>query len=193
MMKATNTLFPIFLRADRLQILIVGGGSVAEEKLHFLFKNSPDAHVTLVATSISEAVLGYAHQFDITFYHRPYQSSDIEYGDLIIAATDIAPLNESIRKDARSAGKLINVADQPALCDFYLGGVVTKGDIKIAISTNGKSPTLAKRLRQLLENNLPNELNTLADHLHKARPLFGKDFKRKVEELNTLTASLIEN
>lgn len=193
MMEATNTLFPIFLRTDRLRILIVGGGNVAEEKLHFLFKSSPDSHVTLVAPDISEVVLGYKEQYDITFHKREYQSDDILAGDLVIAATDIPELNQSVRLDTRSAGKLINVADTPDLCDFYLGGVVTKGDIKIAISTNGKSPTLAKRLRQLLEINLPDELSVLADHLNKARPLFGKDFKRKVERLNSITETLIEN
>ncbi|SRR5690554_611541 len=192
-MEPTNTLFPIFLRTDRLRILIIGGGSVAEEKLHFLFKNSPDAHVTLVAPSISKTVLGYQDSFDISYHKRKYQSGDIDFGDLVIAATDIPELNQQVRLDARAAGKLINVADKPDLCDFYLGGVVTKGDIKIAISTNGKSPTLAKRLRQLLEINLPDELNTLADHLNRTRSLFGKDFKRKVEKLNSLTASLIEN
>ncbi len=192
-METTNTLFPIFLRADRLKILIVGGGNVAEEKLHFLFKSSPDAHVTLVAPEISEVVMGYAGHHDITFHKREYQSQDIEFGDLVIAATDIKELNQKVRLDTRAAGKLINVADTPDLCDFYLGGVVTKGDIKIAISTNGKSPTLAKRLRQLLEINLPDELSVLADHLNKARPLFGKDFKRKVEKLNSLTETLIEN
>ncbi|MBY5958933.1 bifunctional precorrin-2 dehydrogenase/sirohydrochlorin ferrochelatase [Membranicola marinus] len=192
-MKPTNTLFPIFLRTDRLHILIIGGGSVAEEKLHFLFKNSPDAHVTVVAPEISDAVLTHAGQYDISFHHRKYESTDIELGDLVIAATDRSELNQRVRKDARSAGKLINVADKPDLCDFYLGGVVTKGDVKIAISTNGKSPTLAKRLRQLLEKNLPDELNVLANHLHRVRPLFGSDFKRKVEKLNTLTETLIEN
>ncbi len=192
-MEPTNTLFPIFLRTDRLRILIIGGGSVAEEKLHFLFKNSPDAHVTVVAPEITDVVLDYANNHDITFHHRKYQTADIGCGDLIIAATDLSDLNLQARQDARSAGKLINVADKPDLCDFYLGGVVTKGDVKIAISTNGKSPTLAKRLRQLLEKNLPDELNVLADHLHKVRPIFGTNFKRKVEKLNILTETLIEN
>lgn len=192
-MEHSNTLFPIFLRTDRLRILVVGGGNVAEEKLHFLFKNSPDAHVTVVAPEISELVWSYGTKFDVSYQQRKYLSGDIGLADLIIAATDLPELNQMVRKDARQAGKLINVADKPELCDFYLGGVVTKGDIKIAISTNGKSPTLAKRLRQLLEKNLPDELNTLADHLHKIRPLFGKDFQRKVEKLNSLTETLIEN
>lgn len=192
-MEATNTLFPIFLRTDRLHILIVGGGSVAEEKLHFLFKNSPNAHVTVVAPEISDVVLSYNKHFDISFRHRKYREGDINIGDIVIAATDLPDLNNEVRQDARSAGKLINVADKPDLCDFYLGGVVTKGDVKIAISTNGKSPTLAKRLRQVLERNLPDELNDLADHLNKVRPIFGKNFKRKVEKLNSLTESLIQN
>lgn len=192
-MESTNTLFPIFLRTDRLRILIVGGGSVAEEKLHFLFKNSPDAHLYLVAPKISPVVLSYDKKYDIVFAKRKFQSEDVDQGDLVIAATDLPQVNQQVRKAARDSGKLINVADKPELCDFYLGGVVTRGNVKIAISTNGKSPTLAKRLRQLLEINLPDELNTLTEHLHKVRPLFGKDFKRKVEKLNTLTEALIQN
>src|SRR5680860_1808861 len=121
-MKSTNTLFPIFLRTDRLRLLIIGGGEVAEEKLHFLFKNSPDAHVTVVAPEITDVVLGYADHYDISFHHRKYRAADIELGDLIIAATDLSYLNQQVRQDARSAGKLINVADKPDLCDFYLGG-----------------------------------------------------------------------
>jgi len=192
-MESSNNLFPIFLRTDCLRILIIGGGAVAEEKLHFLFKNSPDAHVTVVAPEITDVIYGYREHHDITFHQRKYQAADIYYGDVIISATDREALNQEVCKDARTAGKLINVADKPDMCDFYLGGVVTKGHVKIAISTNGKSPTLAKRLRQLLERDLPDELNVLADHLHRVRPLFGADFKKKVEKLNTLTETLIEN
>lgn len=192
-MESSNNLFPIFLRTDSLRILIIGGGSVAEEKLHFLFKNSSDAHVTLVAPEITDRIYEYADRYDISFYQRKYQTADISYGDVIISATDLSALNQEVRNDARAVGKLVNVADKPDLCDFYLGGVVTKGHIKIAISTNGKSPTLAKRLRQLLERELPGELNALAEHLNRVRPLFGTDFKKKVEKLNTLTETLIRN
>ena len=86
---------------------------------------------------------------------------------------------------------LINVADKPALCDFYLGGIVTKGDLKIAISTNGKSPTVAKRLRQLFEAILPDTIDELLQNLQTYRQQLKGNFEEKVATLNQLTASLI--
>jgi precorrin-2 dehydrogenase/sirohydrochlorin ferrochelatase len=82
---------------------------------------------------------------------------------------------------------LINVADTPELCDFYLGGVVTKGDLKIAISTNGKSPTLAKRIREMLEEAIPENINDLLENLNKLRKSLKGDFESKVEQLNEIT------
>ena len=87
---------------------------------------------------------------------------------------------------------MVNVADTPDLCDFYLGGIVTKGNVKIAISTNGKSPTTAKRLRQLLEEVIPEDINELVENINKYRETLKGDFEYKVETLNKLTEGLVE-
>ncbi|WP_236975760.1 precorrin-2 dehydrogenase/sirohydrochlorin ferrochelatase family protein [Membranihabitans maritimus] len=192
-MQEPNQLFPIFLRTDRLTILIVGGGNVAEEKLHFLLKSSPNSRIILVAPYISEKIISYSNDYDITFINREYKNEDLKGIDLVIAATNNKEINSYIWTNSKLKGVLINVADTPDLCDFYLGGIVTKGDFKIAISTNGKSPTLAKRLRQLLEKNLPDEINQLAEHLNKVRNIFGDSFETKVKELNRITKNLINN
>lgn len=192
-MQEPNQLFPIFLRTDRLTILIVGGGNVAEEKLHFLLKSSPNSRIILVAPYISEKIISYSNDYDITFINREYKNEDLKGIDLVIAATNNKEINSYIWTNSKLKGALINVADTPDLCDFYLGGIVTKGDFKIAISTNGKSPTLAKRLRQLLEKNLPDEINQLAEHLNKVRNIFGDSFETKVKELNRITKNLINN
>ena len=83
------------------------------------------------------------------------------------------------------------MSDTPDLCDFYLGGIVTKGNIKVAISTNGKSPTMAKRLRQFFEAVLPDEIDDLAKNLNQFRKGIKGDFALKVTKLNTLTKGLL--
>jgi uncharacterized protein len=88
---------------------------------------------------------------------------------------------------------LINVADKPDLCDFYLGSIVKKGDLKIGISTNGKSPTVAKRLKEIFQTNLPDELDITLQQMNKLRNTLGGDFAHKVKELNKATASLVNN
>ena len=84
------------------------------------------------------------------------------------------------------------MADTPDQCDFYMGGIVTKGNLKIGISTNGKSPTLAKRLRQWLEAILPEEIDPLLETLRKYRKTLKNDFEFKVKEMNKVTESLIK-
>lgn len=189
-----NHLYPIFLKAHQLPILVVGGGKVGYEKLFFILKNSPQARVILVATQISKAIrallIGRQHQ--VTLIERPFQQYDVHQKRLVIAATNNRDLNKHIWDIAKSEGVLVNVADTPHLCDFYLGAIVTRGHLKIAISTNGQSPTFAKRFRQLLESALPEELDDLLEQLHAVRDKLTGDFEAKVQALHALTASLVE-
>lgn len=188
-----NQLYPIFLKAQQLPILIVGGGAVGYEKLSFILKNSPRARVILVATHIAPNIhsllLGRTHQ--VTLIERPFQLSDLHYKSLVIVATNIPSLNKGIWQAAKAANILVNVADTPQLCDFYLGAIVTKGNLKVAISTNGKSPTFAKRFRQLLEAALPEEIDSLLENLQAFRQTLEGDFEEKVTALNALTADLV--
>lgn len=189
-----NTLYPVFLKVNQLPILIVGGGYVGYEKISLILKNSPNARVILVATEISSKIrsllVGRVHQ--VTLIERPFQLYDLEQKSLVIVATNNRSLNKYIWSAAKTKGIIVNVADTPLLCDFYLGSIVTKGDLKIAISTNGKSPTFAKRLRQLLENILPEEIEGLLDNMYDFRQSLGVDFERKVKILNALTESLLD-
>ncbi len=190
-----NPLYPIFLKLHELDLLIVGAGEVGHEKLFFMLKNSPKANVTIVAPWVSpkiEALLAENPGHRVTFRRRAFQSTDVVGFQLVIAATNDRSLNESVREAAKSWGALVNVADTPDLCDFYLGAVVTRGDLKIAISTNGKSPTFAKRFRQLLEEALPANTPNLLKNLHSLRSRLTGDFAQKVDRLNDLTASLVD-
>ena len=110
----------------------------------------------------------------------------------MILATDNRNLHETIRKFARSRRILVNVADTPDLCDFYLGSVVTKGNLKIGVSTNGKSPTISKRIREYLEEALPEETNELLDNMNKIRDQIKGDFNEKVKVLNEVTSSWLK-
>lgn len=187
-----NPLYPIFLKLHQLNLLIVGAGTVGYEKLSFILKSSPDAQITVVAPEISKEVWEIATDFpQVQLIQRPYLSDDLRGKNLVIAATDIRKLNQQIQKDAHARGILINVADTPDLCDFYLGSIVTRGDLKVAISTNGKSPTFAKRFRQVLEEILPNDSADLLNNLKQIRDRLKGNFSQKVKALNELTQDLL--
>ena len=110
--------------------------------------------------------------------------------DLVISATDIPDLNIEVHRLAKQKGKLINVADTPDLCDFYLASVVKKGDLKVAISSNGKSPTLTKRMREMLTDVLPEEIDDLLQNLAQIRDQLKGDFEEKVNKLNEITSEM---
>lgn len=186
-----NPLYPIFLKTDQLKILVVGGGEVAEEKLHFLLKSSPDSNVKMVATFYREKTVKLADQFNIERAEKAFDLNDLEGVNIVIAATNYHDVNLNVYQTAKEKGLLVNVADTPNLCDFYMGSIVTKGTVKIAISTNGKSPTLAKRMRQFFEEAIPEDVDELANYLDQYRHTLKGNFEEKVKELNKATQSLI--
>jgi precorrin-2 dehydrogenase/sirohydrochlorin ferrochelatase len=187
-----NHLYPIFLKVHELNILLVGGGFVATEKLEFLLKSSPLAHVTVVSREFRPEFLEVASKAEkVTLIEDIYHEKYLGGKHLVIGATDNKAVNRQIRDEAKERFLLVNIADTPELCDFYLGGIVTKGNLKIAISTNGKSPTTAKRLRQLLEEVLPEEIDDLLENLNAYRATLKGDFEYKVKAMNEITEGLV--
>ena len=187
-----NNLYPIFLRMHQLQTLIVGGGNVALEKLTFLLKSSPNANVVMVTPFFRDEVRAVARQFNIPLIETSYEESFLVDKGLVIATTDNLEVNKQVYRDAKSRNLLVNVADTPELCDFYLGGIVTKGHVKIAISTNGKSPTTAKRLRQFFEEIIPEDINTMVENLNRYRKTLKGNFEEKVNQMNKITQTLMD-
>jgi len=188
-----NELYPVFLKVHQLETLLVGAGNVGLEKLSFLLKSSPRARVTVVSKEFLEEISAIADENpNITLVKRPYDESYLNEKHLVIAATDDVEVNKKVYHDAKKRYLLVNVADTPEYCDFYLGGIVTKGNIKIAISTNGKSPTTAKRLRQLFEEVIPEDINEMVENINKYRDTLKGDFEYKVEALNKLTVGLMK-
>jgi precorrin-2 dehydrogenase/sirohydrochlorin ferrochelatase len=192
-MEDRNNLFPVFLKLEELETLIVGGGNVGLEKLSALLKSSPAAGVTVVAGVIRQEIKDLAAgNKKIKLIERNFRVRDLQYKDLVILATDDQLLHERIRTLTRKKRILTNVADTPTLCDYYLGSVVTKGNIKIGISTNGKSPTIAKRMREFFEETLPADTEMLLANMQQIRDKIKGDFSQKVKVLNDITSSWLK-
>jgi siroheme synthase-like protein len=189
--ESTNNLFPVFVKLEELKLLIVGGGNVGLEKLQTVLQNSPSTAITVVAPEIISAIRELtARHPNIRLLERRYHSQDLEYADIAIVAVNDRAVSETVAREARTRGILVNVADTPDLCDFYLGSVVRRGSLKIAISTNGKSPTIAKRLKEEIGNMIPDEMDTVLDNMQTIRTHLNGDFADKVRRLNELTSVL---
>lgn len=186
-----NPLFPAFLKLENLRVLLVGGGNVGLEKLTAILRNSPETAVTVVSiTMLAELRELAARHPRIRLMERAYAEADLDAHDIVFAATDDPALHRVIKAAARQRRLLVNVADTPALCDFYLSSVVVKGQLKVAVSTNGKSPTVGKRLRAVLEETLPEELDEVLEQMTIIRNRLAGDFANKVKSLNAVTAEL---
>jgi siroheme synthase-like protein len=188
-----NSLFPIFLKLENLRLLIVGGGYVGMEKLSAILQNSSATKIKLVATVISDEIKSVAKNHpNITLIEKAYEVTDINDVDVVFAAINDPTVSKRIAADSKNKGILVNAADKPELCDFYLSSVVQKGNLKIAISTNGKSPTVGKRIKEMLQDCLPEEIDELIDNIQAIRNTLTGDFNDKVNKLNELTKGLVE-
>ncbi len=191
---STNHLFPVFLKLEELHVLLVGGGNVALEKLNAIVANAPATAVQIVSIKVSAEIKELATQFgNITIVEKAFAPPDLDDKDIVVVAVNNKETSATIRQLAKQKKLLVNVADTPDLCDFYLGSIVHKGNIKIAISTNGKSPTMAKRLKEVLQHTIPHEVNDIADNLSIIRNRLNGNFAAKVKKLNAITNVLVEN
>lgn len=144
-----SNLFPMFLKLEAKRCLVVGAGNVGEPKIGGLVDTG--ALVRVIALRASEMVQGWARDGKISLELRAFVADDLKGAFLAVAATASRALNESIYRAAQRRGVLCNVVDDPEYCDFYYPAVVRRGDLQIAISTNGRSPSLSQKLRQQLE------------------------------------------
>ncbi|HTB06072.1 MAG TPA: TSUP family transporter [Bacteroidia bacterium] len=191
MKTSENKLFPVFLKLEKFRVLIVGGGKVALEKVTAVLQNSPATQITLVGTTISEEItaIGKEHS-NLTIHQRPFRVEDLNEKDFVIVAVNNKETSKDIRLEAAKRKIITNVADTPEQCDFYLGSIVQKGNVKIAVSTNGKSPTMAKRIKETLDENFPEEIDGVITNFSKLRTYLSGDFAKKVRQLNDITLSL---
>lgn len=141
--------YPVFLDVSGKKCLVAGGGRVGTRKAKMLFKCG--AQVTVISLEFSSQLTEFAKTHPVTLKNKAYEEADTEKAFLVIAATGDRALNLKIKNDANHLNILCNIADQPEESDFLVPSVVNRGDLSIAISTSGKSPALAKKLREDLE------------------------------------------
>ncbi|MDR6736560.1 MULTISPECIES: bifunctional precorrin-2 dehydrogenase/sirohydrochlorin ferrochelatase [unclassified Sphingobacterium] len=189
-----NQLFPIFVKLNQIHTLLVGGGKVALEKFEALASNDKTLNLTIVAMEIIPEFAELLKKYpQIDLHVRPFASDDMMNKQLVIAATNNMELNDQLRSLTSEQNILFNAADKPELCDFYLGSIVKKGNLKIAISTNGKSPTIAKRLKELLNDLLPEEIDETLSLMSTYRDQLKGDFEFKVKKLNEHTKDILRH
>ena len=186
-----NNLYPIFLKLDAVQTLIVGGGNVGLEKVQFILRQSPDAKIKIVAKEFHSVLILLAiENKNLQLAERGFEEEDLDNIKLLIVATNNEILNKTIYQKAKKKEILTNVVDNPVLCDFYTGAVLKKGAIKVAVSSNGASPTLAKRLRDIFQEAIPEEIDETASMLQQVRTRLKGGLTAKIKTLNTITTVL---
>jgi precorrin-2 dehydrogenase / sirohydrochlorin ferrochelatase len=152
-----SALYPAYIKLEHQPCLVVGGGRVAERKVERLLQS--DADVTVVSPNLTPELENWATQKRITWIRRAFRSGDAEEAFLTIAATDDESINRIVESEVRAMKRLVNVVDVPDQCNFYVPSIVERGDLMIAISTNGKSPALARFLKDKLYKWLPDEID----------------------------------
>jgi precorrin-2 dehydrogenase/sirohydrochlorin ferrochelatase len=163
------SLLPIFVKLQHRLVVVVGGGAVAEGKIEGLF--AAEARVRVVAPRVTPAIAQWIEQGKVEWRATAFAAVDLDGAYLVIAATSAAGVNEAVFVEADARGILCNAVDDIENCHFYYGSVVQRGDLQIAISTNGKSPALAQRLRLQLEKQFGPEYELWLEWLGAAREL----------------------
>ena len=184
-----TSLFPMFLKLAGKQCLVVGAGKVGEPKISGLLDTGASLHV--VAIEASPQVREWANSGKIKLELRAFSANDLDGKFLAVVATASSGLNELIYREAQRRGVLCNVVDVPQFCDFFYPAVVRRGDLQIAISTSGQSPSLAQKLRQQIEQQFgPGYADWVAELGETRRLVQASDLapERKRELLHSLAS-----
>jgi precorrin-2 dehydrogenase/sirohydrochlorin ferrochelatase len=168
-----STYYPIFLNIQGKKCVVVGGGEVAERKARALADQG--ASVTVISARVCNGLANLAEQGTIQIFRRDYRSGDLEHALIAIAATDDPMVNTEVAREGRERGVLTNVVDDPEHSDFIVPSLLRRGDIGIAVSTGGKSPALARRIRTELEQSFASEYASLALLISEVRQELKRD------------------
>lgn len=190
--KSTNSYYPIYLDLKGKRCIIIGGGKVAERKCLPLVKAG--AVVTVISPQITKRLEYYKKRGNIKHIKRTYRRGDLKSPFLVIAATDSEEINKKVYLDTRHRNILLNVVDNPELCNFIVPSIFERGDLKIAISTGGSSPAIAKRIRKELEAIYKPEFSRYLNFIRGIREqikLKVRNRKEKADMLNYLASEEI--
>ena len=161
------TLYPVFLKLETRKVLIVGGGTVAEQKIEAVLRSARD--VTVIAPTVTKAIRLWAEEGRLRHIAAGYRPGMAQDYFLVIAATSSQTVNRAVYKEAKESGALANAVDDPDYCSFYSPAVVARGDFQIAISTGGASPALAQQVRCELEEKYGPEYGSWTAWLGRVR------------------------
>ncbi len=184
-----TSLFPMFIKLEGRQCLVVGAGKVGEPKIGALLETG--ARIRVVAREASPAVREWARQGRVELELRPFQAADLDGTFLAVVATSSRTLNERVYREAQMRGVLCNVVDVPDLCDFFYPAIVRRGDLQIAVSTAGQSPSLAQKIRQQLEKQFgPGYAAWVTELGETLKLILGSDLdkERKLDLLHSLAS-----
>ncbi|MEW6518425.1 MAG: bifunctional precorrin-2 dehydrogenase/sirohydrochlorin ferrochelatase [Desulfurivibrio sp.] len=161
--------FPVSLNIRARHCIVIGGGKVAARKVKALL----DSHgkVTVISPELDRELEPLARDHAIQWRERGFQPGDLAGAFLVIAATDDVKVQEAVYREAEAHNQLVNVADVPKWCNFILPATVRRGELTISVSTAGKSPALAKQLRENLEKQYTDDYDLLLQVLGRLRPI----------------------
>lgn len=175
--------YPIYLDIEGRNVVIIGGGNVCARKAETMMKYG--ARVTVVSPELTDEIEQWASRGELAVRRKKYDASDIEDANVVIASTDDQQVNERIAADCRARRIPVNVVDVTPLCEFIVPAIIEKGSIQIAVSTGGRSPALARTLKEDLNKAIGPEyaevneaLGSLRDGA-KASPALPTDGDRK--------------
>ncbi len=180
-MKKHFPYYPIYIDIEDRAVLIVGGGAVCARKAETMMRYG--ARVTIVSPEITEEIAAWEQADMLTVHRKMYMESDLEGASIVIASTDDPCVNARVARDCRRRRIPVNVVDVTHLCEFIVPAIIEKGSIQIAISTGGKSPALARTLKEDLQRTIGPEyaeVNDLLGTLRKsAKSVLPTDVDRK--------------
>lgn len=184
--------YPILIKLEGKRCLVAGGGEVAYRKVEALLKCG--ARVTVVSPQLGPGLMQAAQARQIKVLPRAFQPDDLDGVVLAIAATDDPQVNAQVSREAQRRGLLVNVVDDPAACNFIVPSVLRRGDLVIAVSTSGRSPALARNIRQKLEQQFPPEYGAFLDLISQVRQELAARGQRAAPEVwqDSLDTELLE-
>ena len=150
-------MYPISIKLKNKKVVVIGGGKIAERKVIRLLKAG--ANIFLTSPEITDGLQKSVDGKKIAYNKRKFIKDDLKNAFLVIAATNDKKVNHLIFRESEKNGILVNVVDEPDYCNFYVPSIIDRGDLLVAISTEGKSPAFARILRKKLEEYLPGELS----------------------------------
>ena len=182
--------FPMFVDLSQKSVLIVGGGQIALHKAKALEPFGPRLFV--VAPDVDTA---FDEMPSVTVRRKEYSEDDLKGMDMVVAATDDYCLNAQVAAHAGKQQLPVNVVDEPDLCGFYFGSMITEGDLTVAVSTDGASPAAARELKKRIREVLPRDVEASLAVMKALRPLVKRvypDQKQRSRVLNGLTKRVME-